>query len=196
MTRERRVCKECLAEGIGTYRDAPYPGPRCDTHRRSALKARKAKNHSTRVQKVYGLAEGEYDLLYAAQGGRCAILRCRARGVAKRLAVDHDHKLEGRDAVRGLLCGPHNRAIGDNGDDPEVFEALAAYLRNPPARAVLSPAPIGVDEVMAAFGPGSHRASVDPAEVITFCGLTRTDLAVPGFVAECSDQCTAEGCAP
>jgi hypothetical protein len=82
---------------------------------------------------------GDYRKLYESQDGRCAIKNCRARGVRVRLAVDHDHKLgfRNRKAVRGLLCKRHNRMIGQAGDDPEVFDSIAAYLRHPPAWEVL-----------------------------------------------------------
>ena len=95
--------------------------------------------HDRRVEKLYGLRPGEYRLLLESQGGRCAIYGCRARGVTLALAVDHDHK-KGftREAVRGLLCKFHNRTIGYARDDPEVFDSLAAYLRNPPACEVLN----------------------------------------------------------
>lgn len=100
---------------------------------------RREREHDKRVEKLYGLRPGEYRKLYEAQGGRCAIYRCKARGVTLALAVDHDHKLglANRKAVRGLLCKRHNREIGYANDDPLVFDSLAAYLRNPPAREVL-----------------------------------------------------------
>lgn len=65
---------------------------------------------------------------------------CRATGKTKRLAVDHDHNkgLHNREAVRGLLCGMHNDMVGKMRDNPEAFEYLADYLRNPPARKVLT----------------------------------------------------------
>jgi ssDNA-binding Zn-finger/Zn-ribbon topoisomerase 1 len=96
--------------------------------------------HDKRVEKLYGLKPGEYRKLYEAQGGRCAIAKCRARGLTLSLAVDHDHKLglANRKAVRGLLCKRHNREIGYANDDPEVFDSLANYLRNPPAYEVLT----------------------------------------------------------
>lgn len=93
----------------------------------------KAASHDKMVQRVYGLAPGEYERLYALQGGRCAILRCRATGKSKKLAVDHDHVTG---APRGLLCSNHNREIGANRDDPEVFRSIAEYLENPPAQQV------------------------------------------------------------
>lgn len=134
-----KVCKEAGADAAHAKRPAPHPGPRCTTCHRAVVKARRKAAHEKRSQSVYGLNEGEYDLLYEAQGGKCAIAKCRATGKTKKLAVEHDHKLEHlkRDSVRGLVCGPHNGWIGQAGDDPEVFESIAAYLRNPPARAVL-----------------------------------------------------------
>lgn len=95
--------------------------------------------HDRRVVTLYGLRPGEYRRLYEAQGGRCAVKGCRVRGISKHLPVDHDHKhgLHNRRAVRGLLCTMHNQWIGRAGDNPEVFESIAEYLRNPPAQAIL-----------------------------------------------------------
>lgn len=131
---EFRACKDCVAEGVTTKRSAPHPGPRCATHHRAKKTADKDRAHENKVQAVYGLRPGEYELLYAAQGGRCAILACRATGKVKKLAVDHNHRTN---EVRGLLCGPHNQLIGYNQDNPNVFLSLADYLDNPPARRVL-----------------------------------------------------------
>lgn len=94
--------------------------------------------HRARVSRMYGLLDDDYDRLYAAQGGRCAIC-LRATGKTKRLAVDHDHMrgLHNRAAVRGLLCGHDNDMLGQARDDPAYFERAAEYLRNPPAKKVL-----------------------------------------------------------
>lgn len=106
---------------------------RCATDWRATRRSQKAATAEKRVQKVYGLAPGEYARLYAIQGGRCAVYGCRATGKTKKLAVDHDHKTG---AVRGLLCGPHNQLLGYAGDDPIVFRSLAEYLECPPASVV------------------------------------------------------------
>jgi hypothetical protein len=105
----------------------------------------KEASHDRIVEQKYGLLPGEYRLLLAYQDGTCAIYKCKARGVYVALAVDHDHKCDKghpkqvgcRYCVRGLLCKRHNRELGYNGDDPEIFESLADYLRSPPAREVL-----------------------------------------------------------
>lgn len=76
----------------------------------------------------YGLSVAAYDALLDSQGGACAICgRTKSddtRGY--RLAVDHNHETG---AVRGLLCGYCNRAIGLMRDDPELLEKAAQYLR-------------------------------------------------------------------
>lgn len=127
--------KPCIDCEPGSKRPTPHPGPRCTSHHRVVIKARKAASHDRMVQKVYGLQPGEYELLYLGQGGRCAIVGCRATGKVKRLAVDHDHQTG---EVRGLLCGPHNQVIGYNRDNPEAFRSLADYLESPPARSILA----------------------------------------------------------
>lgn len=57
------------------------------------------------------------------------------------LAVDHDHALEKthgvRASVRGTICKRENRILRDARDDAQLLRALADYLDNPPARAVL-----------------------------------------------------------
>lgn len=119
-------CKECPPS---SKRAAPYPGPRCATHHRAVRDARKQARHAAWVRATYGLKDGQYDQLKAAQGGACAICQ-KATGARKKLAVDHDHKTE---YVRGLLCGPCNKLLGFARDNPEFFRRAANYLENPPA---------------------------------------------------------------
>ena len=52
----------------------------------------------------------------------CAICHCHDES----LVIDHDHHTG---QIRGLLCNPCNRAIGMLGDDAEVVQAAADYLR-------------------------------------------------------------------
>ena len=155
-TAKVRVCKDCLADAhkqrLGDFdavvpkRSAPHPGPRCATHHRAKRKDRAEKTHERHVVATYaGLGPGGYAKLLDAQRGLCA--GCGPitgrNGKTKRLTVDHDHRTG---EVRGLLCGGGapmgggsgcNRIIGLVHDNPEILERLAAYLRNPPARAVL-----------------------------------------------------------
>jgi len=67
-----------------------------------------------------GLSVEEYEALMAAQEGRCAI--CRKD---RPLDIDHCHRAG---HVRGLLCGPCNRALGFFEDDAEIIRAALSYL--------------------------------------------------------------------
>jgi hypothetical protein len=73
------------------------------------------------LERKYGLYQHEYETLYVAQRGCCAICELRP----SRLVVDHDHKTG---QVRGLLCSNCNFAVGELGDDAERCEAAARYL--------------------------------------------------------------------
>jgi len=141
-----KTCKDCLA-ALGVMvngalvlplhikpRPTPYPGPRCATHHRAETKRRKEAAHRLTVQRVYGLSDGDYEKLYMAQGGKCAICE-RATGATRRLSVDHDHDTG---EVRGLLCRPCNTMLGHARDDYRYFARAARYLVCPPARAVLA----------------------------------------------------------
>lgn len=77
------------------------------------------------IQRKYGITAEEYERMLEEQGGACAICR-RSPDPKKALAVDHDHRTG---QVRGLLCDPCNRAIGQLADDPERLERGAGYLR-------------------------------------------------------------------
>lgn len=127
-------CKECKEEGVTNRRPTPYPGPRCTTHHRTRRKALSSRAHGARVEKVYGITSEQYEALYEAQGGRCAICQ-RATGATKRLAVDHDHVTG---FVRGLLCKPCNRdVLGHLRDSVMALIRAARYLLRPPAFAVI-----------------------------------------------------------
>ncbi len=87
-------------------------------------------DNSRRYQELYGISGVEYERLFKAQGGVCAI--CERRPRTKALSVDHDH-LSGE--VRGLLCFTCNSGIlmyAQN--DADRLLRAAQYLRNPPAR--------------------------------------------------------------
>lgn len=132
-----KVCKDCgkPANKVKACKDGVCPGPRCLKCWRAEKKRRSDAAHGSRINALYGITESEYIALYKAQGGRCALCQ-KARGVAKRLAVDHNHRTG---EVRGLLCGPCNKdIIGRSGDDPLFFQRAADYLINPPARKVLN----------------------------------------------------------
>ncbi len=129
-------CRDCAALPVDDRPLKPRPtvagGPRsrrCDTHQREFRKARKKAEHERHVSTTYGLAPGEYEELLAFQGGTCAIPACRAKGKARRLAVDHDHETG---EVRGILCSNHNYLL--LGRFVNDLQAGLDYLANPPAQ--------------------------------------------------------------
>ena len=79
------------------------------------------------LERKYGLYRTEYETLFVAQRGCCAICELRPA----RLYVDHCHAT-GR--VRGLLCANCNFGVGDFGDDPDRCVVAADYLRGAKGR--------------------------------------------------------------
>lgn len=129
-----KQCIDCETEGIKTKRKAPHPGPRCATHHRAKRRSRRDYTHERHILETYGLTTEQYWEIYAAQGGVCYICR-RARGLRKKLSVDHCHATG---TVRGLLCQRCNRdVLGHLRDDPEAGLRIASYLREPPAVAAI-----------------------------------------------------------
>ena len=84
------------------------------------------------LRRKYGITLAQYDELFAAQGGVCALCKKgettkrRKKGEGReRLAVDHCHDT-GR--VRGLLCFKCNTAIGSLGDTEADAQRVVDYL--------------------------------------------------------------------
>lgn len=99
-------CRECAA-----YYRAQRPG-------------QKEYNRAAQLRCKYGIETAEWDRLFEGQGRACAICRREEFGV-KKPAVDHCHRTG---VIRGLLCGPCNRALGYMRDDPEILQRAIAYL--------------------------------------------------------------------
>lgn len=133
----KKTCAVCS----GLFQpDMMATGTRCRQCHRDAA-------HDKRVGETYGLAPGQYRQLLAFQGGVSAIAKQKPQ--AKRLAVDHDHRTG---KVRGLLTKHENfYVLGwlEKFDDPfAVLDAIAEYLRNPPAKRLWGDAvPIAPDAV-------------------------------------------------
>jgi hypothetical protein len=76
-----------------------------------------------------------YERMSLAQGGICAITVCDSTGTKHGLDVDHDHShCSGNtscgECVRGLVCNPHNIAMGLLKDSWEKALGLIEYLEN------------------------------------------------------------------
>lgn len=127
MASKTRACTRCLKNRA--LRFFTPKGRICsDCRKRSRSKA----SHEARVQDTYGLEAGEYDRLFKAQDGKCAICGGRRR---QRLSVDHCHKTG---IVRGLLCRMCNgRLLTSARDSPDTLRNAADYLERPPAVEVI-----------------------------------------------------------
>lgn len=103
-----------------------YQAARVRNDRNAPLHARR-----TRVRK-HGITLERFDEMSQEQGGGCAICGGPNRG-GRHLEIDHDHACcPGTEScgkcVRGLLCGPCNKALGQFQDNPELLRRAAEYL--------------------------------------------------------------------
>lgn len=73
--------------------------------------------------KRYGMRPEDYQAMFDAQGGVCAI--CGSDNKGRRLHVDHDHKTG---KVRGLLCTGCNVGMGGMKDDSSILMKAFQYL--------------------------------------------------------------------
>jgi hypothetical protein len=90
---------------------------------RSTPEGKRAKK-SADLKYGYGITIEIYEAIAAQQNGLC--VGClRKLDMGFNTHVDHDHK---SGAVRGLLCSPCNRGIGNFHDDPAALRRAAAYL--------------------------------------------------------------------
>ena len=89
------------------------------------------KRDRTRMLKTrYGLTLADYEMMFAAQNGVCAICHQtethRSRGGRiQPLSVDHDHKTG---QIRGLLCDACNKLIEAFDDNPERMQRAIELL--------------------------------------------------------------------
>lgn len=135
-------CIDCNAAGTKTPRPALNPGPRCDEHHRAKRKQRSKMAHGKRIEQNFNITEDVYDVLYESQGGVC--FGCgRAKGISRRLAIDHDHNCQAGHppemgcplCIRALLCAYCNEVVGRL--DADALRRLIIVRTDPPARKVL-----------------------------------------------------------
>jgi hypothetical protein len=86
------------------------------------------KSRARNLMRSYGITIAQYDAMFAAQGGRCAIcLSDKPRGSRGRhFAVDHCHSTG---KVRGLLCSHCNTVLGKMNDNPDTLLRAVDYLK-------------------------------------------------------------------
>jgi hypothetical protein len=78
----------------------------------------------------YGITRDEFEALFEAQGGACAICRTEQLPVSGAFPstqwnVDHHHE---SGTIRGILCSLCNWGLGQFRDSPDLLRAAIAYL--------------------------------------------------------------------
>ena len=78
------------------------------------------------LKATYGITRKEFGILLDEQGGVCAV--CKKTEWGKHGPhVDHDHSTM---AVRGILCGNCNRAVGIIQENPQTAKNMAIYIES------------------------------------------------------------------
>jgi hypothetical protein len=135
-------CIDCNAMGRKTPRASTYPGPRCKEHWYARKRVVSKRAHDKHIEKNFEIDGPTYDLIYESQGGVC--FGCgRAKGIKRRLAIDHDHECDaGHDpkmgclkCIRALLCAYCNEILGRL--DVDALRRLIIVLTDPPAQKIL-----------------------------------------------------------
>ena len=89
---------------------------------------RKAHPYSTRARDLrnkYNITPAQYDAMFNAQNGRCAICDKTPQENGKRLTIDHCHKTG---KVRGLLCYRCNTGLASFKDELRLVSEAVTYL--------------------------------------------------------------------
>ena len=85
----------------------------------------KVKLRNQRLLRNYGITNEDYEAMLEEQRFCCAGCGLHQNETDKKLNVDHDHNTG---AVRGLLCGNCNRALGLIRDNLQTLANLQTYL--------------------------------------------------------------------
>lgn len=117
-------CEVC--GGILTGRQRKFCSAKCS----------KAGGRAAWVLKVYGITLAEWDAIFAAQGGVCAICRREPRK-GETFHLDHEHTTGQSGRVRGILCSYCNTRLVGRLKDHTKAQNMADYLRDPPATKAL-----------------------------------------------------------
>ena len=113
-----RCGKTCSAEAVRIYQAARVRHFEPDVIRRQRMRK-------------HGITPERYAELLQSQDGGCAV--CGGLNRGRHLEIDHDHACcpgvqSCGQCVRGLLCGPCNKALGQLKDDAALLRRAAEYL--------------------------------------------------------------------
>lgn len=81
----------------------------------------KTKNRESHLRRNYGITQEQYQELYDAQGGKCAIRGCGGDAAH----IDHNHN---NGKIRELLCSRCNQALGLARESKEILSGMIVYI--------------------------------------------------------------------
>ena len=87
----------------------------------------KDKHREQQLNRNYGITEEEYNQMFKAQNGNCAICSRNQSEFKTRLAVDHNHETGD---IRSLLCANCNLMLGYAKDNAENLAKGIEYLNS------------------------------------------------------------------
>jgi hypothetical protein len=139
----RNFCHDCEKEWIRKYHKTPQGKEKnrvwregnkdrveayYELYRQDPRYKEKLKHYGRKhTLKVVGITQEDYDRMFQAQDGKCAICGSESAGIngRKNFCVDHNHKTG---KVRGLLCHNCNVSVGLMKDSPDLLRKAATYL--------------------------------------------------------------------
>ena len=97
-----------------------------EEERKIYYKENKINTKNWRISKKYGITIKDYDKMYNAQKGCCAICGIHQENLNFDLAVDHNHITK---KIRGLLCQRCNMGLGNFKDNIKKIQKAILYLK-------------------------------------------------------------------
>ena len=97
----------------------------CGKELTKAFRAKTGYRRKRSLQKLYGITIEDYNNMFAAQQGKCAICGRHQSEFDRIFVVDHDHTTG---VVRGLLCSRCNNGLGMFQDSTKLLVEAIRYL--------------------------------------------------------------------
>lgn len=91
----------------------------------------KSGRQSNWKRKGIKLTYKEYEKIKEEQNNCCKICRINEAELNFKLCVDHDH---GNGQIRGLLCNPCNKLLGNAKENIDILESAMDYLQKVPEK--------------------------------------------------------------
>ena len=125
--------KESLRKAKEKYRNSPKGKATEENYYKNHCSSVEGKEQFRKIhlKRMFNIGIDDYDKLFKAQKGRCAI--CFETQEDRNLAVDHDHKCcPGEKScgkcIRGLLCQKCNTILGLGDDSILLFQEVIRYI--------------------------------------------------------------------